>query len=55
MDGLPETYRLRRGEHFAEVEAAIRARGHPPVAVLYVIDRSTRHGVRPFLRWVRAS
>ena len=55
VDGLPETYRRRRGEHFAAVEAAIRSRGHPPVAVLYVIDSSTRDGVRPFLRWVRDS
>ena len=53
IDGLPETYRLRRGDHFAEVEAAIRAPGHPPVAVIYVIDRSTADGVEPFLRWVR--
>ena len=55
VDGLPETYRLRRGEHFAEVEAAIRAPGHPRAAVLYVIDRTTRDGVEPFLRWVRDS
>jgi MoaA/NifB/PqqE/SkfB family radical SAM enzyme len=53
VDGLPETYRLRRGDHFAEVEAAIRRQGHPPVAVLYVIDRATRRGVEEFLRWVR--
>jgi MoaA/NifB/PqqE/SkfB family radical SAM enzyme len=53
MDGLSDTFRLRRGDHFAEVEAAVRAPGHPPVAVLYVIDRFTRDGVEPFLRWVR--
>ncbi len=53
MDGLADTFRRRRGDHFAEVEAAIRAPGHPPVAVLYVIDRLTRAGVEPFLRWVR--
>jgi MoaA/NifB/PqqE/SkfB family radical SAM enzyme len=55
VDGLPETYNLRRGDHFAEVEAAIREPGHPPVAVLYVIDRATRDGAEPFLRWVRDS
>jgi MoaA/NifB/PqqE/SkfB family radical SAM enzyme len=55
VDGLPETYSLRRGDHFAEVEAAIREPGHPPVAVLYVIDRATRDGAEPFLRWVRDS
>ena len=53
IDGLPQTYRLRRGDHFAEVEAAVRRPGHPPVAVLYVIDRVTRDGVEEFLRWVR--
>ncbi len=53
VDGLPETYRLRRGEHFAEVEAAIRTPGHPRTAALYVIDRKTRGGIEPFLRWVR--
>ena len=52
VDGLPDTYRRRRGDHFAEVEAAVRAPGHPPVAALYVIDRQTRDGVEPFLRWV---
>ena len=55
IDGLPETYRRRRGDHFAAVEAAVRAPGHPPVAVLYVVDRTTRDGVEPFLRWVRAT
>ena len=53
VDGLPATYRLRRGDHFAPVEAAIRAPGHPQAAVLYVVDRDTREGVEPFLRWVR--
>jgi Fe-coproporphyrin III synthase len=52
VDGLPGTYERRRGDHFAEVEAALRAPGHPPAAVLYVIDRTTRDGVEPFLRWV---
>ena len=50
IDGLPDTYRRRRGDHFAEVEAAVRAPGHSPVAALYVIDRQTRDGVEPFLR-----
>ncbi len=53
MDGLPGTFERRRGDHFAEVEAAIRAPGHPPVAVIAVIDRDTRSGVLPFLHWVR--
>jgi MoaA/NifB/PqqE/SkfB family radical SAM enzyme len=55
VDGLPGTYELRRGDHFAEVEAAIRAPGHPKTAVIYVIDRNTAHGVEPFLAWVRDS
>lgn len=53
VDGLPETYTIRRGDHFAQVEAAIREPGHPKAAVIYVVDRKTREGVVPFLRWVR--
>jgi hypothetical protein len=53
MDGLPGTYETRRGDHFAEVEAAIRAPGHPRTAVVYVVDRYTAAGVEPFLHWVR--
>jgi len=52
VDGLPEVYRTRRGDHFHEVEEAIRAPDHPPTAVIYVIDRFTADGVEPFLRWV---
>jgi MoaA/NifB/PqqE/SkfB family radical SAM enzyme len=55
MDGLPGTFELRRGDHFAEVERAVRESGHPKVSVIYVIDRNTAPGVEPFLRWVRAS
>jgi Fe-coproporphyrin III synthase len=53
IDGLPGVYETRRGDHFAEVEAAVRAPGHPRAAVVYVIDRYTAAGVEPFLRWVR--
>lgn len=53
IDGLPETYVKRRGDHFAEVEAAVRAPGHPKTAVIYVVDRNTADGIEPFLRWVR--
>lgn len=31
----------------------VRAEGHPPVAVIYTIDRSTQDGIEPFLAWVR--
>jgi MoaA/NifB/PqqE/SkfB family radical SAM enzyme len=55
VDGLPGTYERRRGDHFAEVETAIRAPGHPATAVLYTIDRTTRDGTEPFLRWVQDS
>ncbi len=55
MDGLPGTFESRRGDHFREVEQAIRGNGHSRVAVIYVIDRSTADGIEPFLRWVRAS
>jgi len=53
MDGLPGTFELRRGDHFAEVEAAVRQGRHPKVAVIYVIDRYTAPGIEPFLRWVQ--
>jgi MoaA/NifB/PqqE/SkfB family radical SAM enzyme len=55
MDGLPGTFELRRGDHFRQVEEAIRRSGHPKVAVIYVIDRHTAAGVEPFLTWVRSS
>ncbi|OFW66555.1 MAG: hypothetical protein A2Z12_02035 [Actinobacteria bacterium RBG_16_68_21] len=55
MDGLPGTFELRRGDHFAQVEQAVRRGGHPKVAVIYVIDRNTADGFEPFLRWVRES
>ncbi len=53
MDGLPGTFELRRGNHFSQVEAAVRNSQHPKVAVIYVIDRNTQIGVEPFLIWVR--
>jgi len=55
MDGPPGTFERRRGDHFSEVEAAVRRGDHPRVAVIYVIDRNTAGGVEPFLRWVRAT
>jgi sulfatase maturation enzyme AslB (radical SAM superfamily) len=53
MDGLPGTFERRRGDHFYQVERAVRQGQHPKVAVIYVIDRNTAEGVEPFLRWVR--
>jgi MoaA/NifB/PqqE/SkfB family radical SAM enzyme len=55
MDGLPGTFDLRRGDHFVEVEHAVRQSGHRKVAVIYVIDRNTAGGVEAFLRWVKES
>jgi len=55
MDGLPETFVQRRGDHFAEVEQAIRQEAHPPVAIIYTIDRNTQVGIEPFLEWVKRS
>jgi MoaA/NifB/PqqE/SkfB family radical SAM enzyme len=55
LDGLPGVFERRRGDHFHQVERAVRARGHPRVAAIYVIDRFTAEGVEPFLRWVRAT
>jgi MoaA/NifB/PqqE/SkfB family radical SAM enzyme len=53
MDGLPGTFERRRGNHFDEVERAVRTSRHPSVAIIYVIDRDTASGIRPFLEWVR--
>jgi len=53
MDGLPGTFELRRGGHFHEVEQAVRKGQHPKTAVIYVIDRNTASGIKPFLEWVR--
>lgn len=55
MDGLPDTFELRRGTYFAKVEQAVRAHSGSPVAIIYVIDRNTADGVEPFLRWVQTS
>jgi MoaA/NifB/PqqE/SkfB family radical SAM enzyme len=52
MDGLPGIFERRRGDHFHQVEHAVRAGSHPKVAVIYVIDRNTAEGIEPFLRWV---
>ncbi|MDP3208238.1 MAG: radical SAM protein, partial [Rhodoglobus sp.] len=52
MDGLPGTFERRRGDHFHQVERAVREGRHPKVAVIYVIDRNTADGIEPFLRWV---
>jgi MoaA/NifB/PqqE/SkfB family radical SAM enzyme len=52
MDGLPGTFELRRGNHFHQVENAVRSSSHPKVAVIYVIDRNTAQGIEPFLQWV---
>ena len=53
MDGLPATFSLRRGDHFAEVERAIRETPHPKLAIIYTVDRYTEPGIEPFLAWVR--
>jgi MoaA/NifB/PqqE/SkfB family radical SAM enzyme len=53
MDGLPGTFEMRRGDHFHQVEDAVRTAVHSRIAVIYVIDRNTAAGVEPFLRWVR--
>jgi MoaA/NifB/PqqE/SkfB family radical SAM enzyme len=52
MDGLPGVFEQRRGDHFHQVEAIVRAARHPKIAVNYVIDRNTAKGIEPFLRWV---
>jgi len=52
MDGLPGIFEKRRGNHFLQVERAVRSTSHAKVAVIYVIDRNTAEGIEPFLRWV---
>ena len=52
MDGLPSTFEMRRGCHFAQVERAVRESRHLKIAIIYVIDRNTASGIEPFLRWV---
>lgn len=53
MDGLPGIFEKRRGNHFHQVERAVRSGSHPKVAVINVIDRNTAEGIEPFLQWVR--
>jgi MoaA/NifB/PqqE/SkfB family radical SAM enzyme len=53
MDGLPETFEPRRGNHFFRVEQAVRESQHPKIAIIYVIDSHTNEGIEPFLRWVK--
>jgi Fe-coproporphyrin III synthase len=53
MDGLPGVFERRRGDHFEQVERAVRASATGHVAIIYVIDRNTAKGVEPFLHWVR--
>jgi MoaA/NifB/PqqE/SkfB family radical SAM enzyme len=53
MDGLPGTFELRRGDHFKRVEQAIRKHRGAKIAVIYVIDRYTSPGIKPFLQWVK--
>lgn len=53
MDGLPGVFEQRRGDHFHQVEGAVRAGSHPRVAIIYVIDHHTAQGVEPFLKWVQ--
>jgi len=52
MDGLPNSFALRRGNHFHQIERAVRTGSHPKVAVIYVIDRNTAPGIESFLQWV---
>ena len=52
MDGLPGTFEMRRGNHFNQVEHAVRENQNRKIAVIYVIDSNTNNGVEPFLQWV---
>jgi hypothetical protein len=55
MDGLPEVFKMRRGNYFYQVESAVRESQHPKIAIIYVIDSNTAVGVEPFLKWVYES
>jgi MoaA/NifB/PqqE/SkfB family radical SAM enzyme len=55
MDGLPGTFEARRGNHFDEVERAVREGRHPKTAIIYVIDANTAAGIEPFLQWIVAT
>jgi len=55
MDGLPEIFERRRGNHFHQVEQAVRESQHPKIAIIYVIDSYTTDGVEPFLQWVQTT
>lgn len=55
IDGLPDVFATRRGDHFKQVEQAIRASRQRRIGVIYVIDRRTSPGIEPFLHWVRES
>ena len=52
IDGLPGTFELRRGNHFNQVENAVRECQNKKTAIIYVIDNNTKNGIRPFLNWV---
>ncbi len=53
MDGLPGVFEKRRGDHFHQVEQAVRAGAKTEIAIIYVIDHNTAEGVEAFLRWVQ--
>jgi len=55
MDGLPEIFKMRRGDHFYQVERTVRESHHQKIAIIYVIDSNTAVGVEPFLQWVYES
>jgi MoaA/NifB/PqqE/SkfB family radical SAM enzyme len=53
VDGLPDSYRRRRGDHFAQVERTVREGTGHRIALIHVVDRNTADGIEAFLRWVR--
>ena len=55
IDGLPGAYAQRRGNHFHQVERAVRSTPHGEIAAIYVVDRNSAEQVEPFLAWVVAT
>ena len=41
MDGLPETFKKRRGDYFQQVERVVRESEYRKIALIYVIDSNS--------------
>ena len=55
MDGLPDIFKRRRGDHFYQVEHEVRESQHSKIAIIYVVDNHTAEGIESFLKWVNVT